>query len=241
MSPKSPFAVAAAAAAFLSMSSTAAVIAQWSVVAPIPSGSVGSNFAVGAADAGEQTAGTGLRGYHALATTVWSTPAGNGSTYAFSSNGWSVGDYYEVSVPTSGFNGGNGGSAGWLGTDISLSWDQTRSSTGPSNFRVDMSTDGTNFTTLLASYTVIQAGASGSNTLSWSTTAGVQSAFTRTISSIAGADNQSTLVFRFVNLSTVAAAGTNRIDNIVVSGTLVPAPGAVALLAVAGLVSRRRR
>jgi len=235
MSPKSPFVVAAAAAAFLSMSSTAAVIAHWSVAASIPSGAVGSNFAVGAADAGEQTAGTGLRGYHALATTVWSTPSGNGSQYSFSSNGWSVGDYYEASVPTGGYNGG------FFFTDISLSWDQTRSSTGPSNFRVDMSTDGTNFTTLLASYTVIQAGASGSNTLSWSTTAGVQSAFTRTISSIAGADNQSTLVFRFVNLSTVAAGGTNRIDNIMVSGTLVPAPGAVALLAVAGLVSRRRR
>ncbi|MBM4100809.1 MAG: hypothetical protein FJ256_00915 [Phycisphaerae bacterium] len=238
MSPKSPFVVAAAAAAFLSMSSTAAVIAHWSVVAPIPSGTVGSNFAVGAADAGEQTAGTGLRGYHALATTVWSTPSGNGSQYSFSSNGWSVGDYYEVSVPT---NGGNGGNGGFFFTDISLSWDQTRSSTGPSNFRVDMSTDGTNFTTLLASYTVIQAGASGSNTFSWSVTAGVQSAFTRTISSIAGADNQSTLVFRFVNLSTAPTTGTNRIDNIMVSGTLVPAPGAVALLAVAGLVSRRRR
>jgi len=238
MSPKSPFVVAAAAAAFLSMSSTAAVIAWWPVGAPIPAGTMGNTYSMGAADAGEQTAGTGLRGYHALATTVWSTPSGNGSQYSFSSNGWSVGDYYEVSVPT---NGGNGGSAGFFFTDISLSWDQTRSSTGPSNFRVDMSTDGTNFTTLLASYTVIQAGASGSNTFSWSVTAGVQSAFTRTISSIAGADNQSTLVFRFVNLSTAPTTGTNRIDNIMVSGTLVPAPGAVALLAVAGLVSRRRR
>jgi len=44
-----------------------------------------------------------------------------------------------------------------------------------------------------------------------------------------------------VNLSTVAAGGTNRIDNIIVSGDVVPAPGAIALLGLAGLVARRRR
>jgi MYXO-CTERM domain-containing protein len=69
----------------------------------------------------------------------------------------------------------------------------------------------------------------------------VQSAFTTTVASIAGADNQATLIFRFVNLSTVAAGGTNRIDNIVVSGAPIPAPGAIALLGLAGLAARRRR
>jgi MYXO-CTERM domain-containing protein len=104
-----------------------------------------------------------------------------------------------------------------------------------------MSTDGTNFSTILASYSVIQAGLAGTNTLAWSTANGVQSAFTTTVASIAGADNQATLIFRFVNLSTVATGGTNRIDNIVVSSGPIPAPGAIALLGLAGLATRRRR
>jgi MYXO-CTERM domain-containing protein len=195
----------------------------------VPAATTGTNYVYGAADAGDATAGTSLSAFHALAATTWSSPAGNGSTYSLSSNNWSVGDYYQISVSTTGFS------------DISLVWDQTRSSTGPSSFRVDMSTDGTNFSTILASYSVIQAGLAGTNTLAWSAANGVQSAFTTTVASIAGADNQATLIFRFVNLSTVAAGGTNRIDNIVVSSAPIPAPGAIALLGLAGLAARRRR
>jgi MYXO-CTERM domain-containing protein len=195
----------------------------------VPAATTGTNYVYGAADAGDATAGTSLSAFHALAATTWSSPAGNGSTYSLSSNNWSVGDYYQISVSTTGFS------------DISLVWDQTRSSTGPSSFRVDMSTDGTNFSTILASYSVIQAGLTGTNTLAWSAANGVQGAFTTTVASIAGADNQATLIFRFVNLSTVAAGGTNRIDNIVVSGAPIPAPGAIALLGLAGLAARRRR
>jgi MYXO-CTERM domain-containing protein len=196
----------------------------------IPAATTGSNYTYGAADAGDVTAGTSLSAFHALAATTWSTPAGNGSQYSFSSNNWSVGDYYQITLSTLGYG------------NVSLSWDQTRSSTGPSSFRVDVSTDGTNFSTILASYSVIQAGLAGSGTLAWSTNAAnYQSAFTTTLASIAGADDAASLTFRFVNLSTVAAGGTNRIDNIIVSGDVVPAPGAIALLGLAGLVARRRR
>jgi len=196
----------------------------------IPAATTGSNYTYGAADAGDATAGTSLSAFHALAATTWSTPAGNGSQYSFSSNNWSVGDYYQITLSTLGYG------------NVSLSWDQTRSSTGPSSFRVDVSTDGTNFSTILASYSVIQAGLAGSGTLSWSTSAAnYQSAFTTTLASIAGADDAASLTFRFVNLSTVAAGGTNRIDNIIVSGDVVPAPGAIALLGLAGLAARRRR
>ena len=104
-----------------------------------------------------------------------------------------------------------------------------------------MSTDGTNFTTILASYSVIQAGLAGTNTLAWSVANGVQAAFTTTVANISGADNQGTLYFRLVNQSTVATGGTNRIDNVFVNGTAVPAPGALAMLGVAGLVGSRRR
>jgi MYXO-CTERM domain-containing protein len=36
------------------------------------------------------------------------------------------------------------------------------------------------------------------------------------------------------------AGGTARIDNVLINGTAVPAPGAIALLGVAGLRRRRR-
>jgi MYXO-CTERM domain-containing protein len=196
----------------------------------IPAATNGSNYTYGAADAGDVTAGTSLSAFHALAATTWSTPAGNGSQYSFSSNNWSVGDYYQITLSTLGYG------------NVSLSWDQTRSSTGPSSFRVDVSTDGTNFSTILASYSVIQAGLAASGTVAWSTNAAnYQSAFTTTVASIAGADDAASLTFRFVNLSTVAVGGTNRIDNIIVSGDVVPAPGAIALLGLAGLAARRRR
>jgi len=217
-----------AASAALAGSAEAALVASWTISTAIPSSpaTAGSNYTYGAADIGDATSGTSLSGFHALAATVWSTPVGNGSPYSLSSNNWSVGDYYQISLSTANYSA------------ISLAWDQTRSSTGPSNFRVDMSTDGTTFNTILASYTVTQAGASG--TSSWNGTTS-QPAFTTTIANILGADNQGTLVFRFVNLSTVATGGTNRIDNITVSGTLVPAPGAMALLGVAGVCVRARR
>lgn len=217
-------------AAAISAAASAELIAGWTIPTAIPSGTTGTNYTYGAADQGVQTAGSSLSGFHALAATTWSSPAGNGSTHSLSSNNWSVGDFYQIEVSTLGY------------TDISLSWDQTRSSTGPSSFSVELSTDGTNFTTILASYTVIFAGGSGTGTLNWSTNpANNQSAFTSTVSSIVAASDISTVYFRFVNLSTVASGGTNRIDNILVNGNLIPTPGAIALLGLAGLAARRRR
>jgi MYXO-CTERM domain-containing protein len=221
--------IASAVALAASSAASAAIVAGWTMTTAVPAATTGSNYTYGAADTGDATAGTSLSGFHALAATTWSSPSGNGSQFSLSANNWSVGDYYQVTLSTVGFS------------DIYLAWDQTRSSTGPSSFRVDMSTDGTNFTTILANYAVIQAGLAGTGTLAWSTANGVQSAFTTTIASIAGADEQASLTFRFVNLSTVATGGTNRIDNIMVSSGPIPAPGAIALLGLAGLASRRRR
>ena len=223
------FLVAAAVGLAAAASASASIVAGWTITTAVPAATTGSNYTYGAADTGDAAAGTSLSGFHTLAATTWSSPAGNGSQYSLSCNNWSVGDYFQVTVSTVGFS------------DIYLAWDQTRSSTGPSSFRVDMSTDGTNFTTILASSTVIQAGLAGTNTLAWSTAAGVQSAFTTTIASIAGADNQASLTFRIVNLSTVATGGTSRVDNIYVASGPVPAPGAIALLGLAGLAARRRR
>jgi len=221
--------LASAVALAVSSAASAAIVAGWTMTTAVPAATTGTSYTYGSADTGDATAGTSLSGFHALAATTWSSPSGNGSQYSLSSNNWSVGDYYQIAVSTVGYS------------DIYLAWDQTRSSTGPSNFDVQMSTDGTNFSSILAGYSVIQAGLAGTGTLAWSIANGVQSAFTTTVASIAGADNQATLYFRFVNNSTVAAGGTNRIDNIMVSSGPIPAPGAIALLGLAGLASRRRR
>src|SRR5439155_9308812 len=61
---------------------------------------------------------------------VWSTPSGNGSTKSMSSGNWAIGDYYQFSTSTSGSTG------------VKMLVDITRSSTGPSGFGIDYSTDG---------------------------------------------------------------------------------------------------
>lgn len=181
----------------------------------------------GVADQGVLTAGSRLSTTHALAASTYTSPAGNGSTYSFSSNNWSAGDYYEARSSTLGYS------------DIYLSWDQTRSSTGPSSFLLKMSVDGgANFTTLLA-YTVLQSGGGGAPA-TWSTT--TTFAMYRTQLSVADAANRAEVIFRFESVASAASTGSNRIDNVYISsGGAVPGPGALALVGLAGFVGSRRR
>jgi len=221
----------ASAAIATASAASADVIAGWSMPTAVAAATTGTNYTYGAADLGALTSGTSLSGFHTASATTWSSPAGNGSTYSLSSNNWATGDYYQVSMATTGYS------------DISVSWDQTRSSTGPAAFSLTMSTDGgANFTTLLASYTVVQAGLAGSGTSTWSTTTN-QTGFTTTTVVGISAANKSNVLFRFSSLSTTSSAGTGRVDNISVTGAVVavPSPGAVTLVGLAGLVARRRR
>src|SRR5262245_5000622 len=69
-----------------------------------------SNAPTVAAERGLNAGNTALAeatGFHTLNTTIWSGPAGNGSLgtpsgASFSSNVWSVGDYYQFKVNTTG-------------------------------------------------------------------------------------------------------------------------------------------
>jgi len=201
---------------------SADVIAGWSIPTAVTA-TTAATYSYGAANLGAQVSGSMLSGTHSSASTAWSSPAGNGSTYALSSNGWNVGDYYQISLATTGYNA------------VSVAWDQTRSSTGPAGFEAVLSVDGGSTFSSLGAYTV--------NQVSWSTSVPVTTSSFASVAS--AADNQASVIIRFkvVTAGTSTTTGTNRIDNISVNGTVVPvpSPGAIALVGLAGLVARRRR
>ncbi|MEI6475620.1 MAG: hypothetical protein WCO75_09525, partial [Planctomycetota bacterium] len=201
----------------------------------------GTYYSVGIGDQGVAAAGTNLSSTHQLASsganaTSYTSPAGNGSLYAFSSNVWKAGDYYQASFSGTGYS------------DLSFGWDFTRSATGPATWTVIMSVDGgTNWSTLVASYAAIVNAAAPSGAGAW-TTATYNAAYTSSIALGAAANNAASIIVRVqatvdpVNSTGVyQAGGTARIDNVLINGTAVPAPGAIALLGVAGLTGLRRR
>jgi methionine-rich copper-binding protein CopC len=174
----------------------ATTIAQWNFESPNPADATDAATypnliapAVGTGNAG---------GFHTSALTDWTTPAGNGSADSFSSNNWAIGDYYQFSTSSSNY------------TDIQVIWHQTRSSTGPSDFKLAYSTDGTTFTDFDTYVIPANTWSSGSPVAG--------SVFTRDLSAVAALDNQATVYFRLIATIAGAAAGSNRVDNFTVNG-----------------------
>lgn len=166
------------------------------------------------------------------ATPTYSSPAGNGSAHSFSANGFAVGGYYQFSINSTNFAG------------LSVSYDQGGSGTGPRDFVFQYSTNGgSTFTTLAGSaYQLANVNFVPGT---------VNPAFTHTfdLSSITGLDSNANDVFRItvadnVSISggTIAAAGTDRIDNFTLS--TVPEPstvfGGLLTLGAVGWSQRRR-
>jgi hypothetical protein len=204
-------------------------IAQWTFETSVPA-SAGS-FAA------EVGSGSAL-GFHAGAST-YSSPVGNGSAHSFSSNTWAVGDYYQFQVSTAGYD------------SIALTWDQTSSNTGPRNFKLAYSTNGTTFTDF-ASYSVL---ANAAPNATWASTGTPKSIYNLTdnLGAIPALNNQAAAYFRLVDVSTVSAnglvvasGGTDRVDNFTVTGSViasVPEPESYAMmlagLGLMGVVARR--
>jgi hypothetical protein len=220
--------VAALAAAAAATPASAVTVAQWTFETSLPltagpfSPEVGSGSALGS---------------HASASSVYSSPVGNGSAKSFSSNYWAVGDYYQFKVDTTGLSG------------VTLSWDQTSSGTGPRDFKLAYSTNGTNFTDFY-SYSVLANAAP--NPVWNGTTSSSLYTLTSNLTGVSALNNQATVYFRLIDNGTVSAsggtigtAGTDRVDNFTVMAAAVPEPGTYALLlaglAVIGSAARRRR
>lgn len=182
------------------------------------------------AEAGLFAGASTATGVHLTSNADWSSPVGNGSLESFSVNEWQVSDYWQFQTNSVGYQ------------DISISWDQTGSGTGPRDFLLQYSTDGTNFTTF-SNYQMTSPAVSWSSALPVANTS-----YSFDLSSIVALNEATSLYFRFTmdtNISitgaTVGTGGTNRIDNVVISGNVVPGPGALVLLGLAGVIGSRRR
>lgn len=219
------------------VSASAATIAKWTFETSIPGGTglTAATISNIAAEIGTGTAS----GVHASASTVWSNPTGNASIESLSSNFWATGDYLQFSASASSFTG------------ITVSWDQTKSSTGPASFKIAYSTNGTTFTDH-ASYTVV-GGAAGSVTYSdlttgtgWSTTkTATNTSFIYSFPDAHVLSGATSVYFRLISEVTPATAGTSRVDNFEISGTAIPEASSFATLVGLGALgfcaSRRRR
>jgi len=176
-------------------------------------------------------------GFHTSTATVWSSPTGNGSAKSLSANNWSVGDYFQFQVSTIGFSG------------LSLSYDQTGSSTGPRDFALSYSLNGTTFTSIGSTYSVLLNGAPQT---AWNSGAS-SSVFTLSydLGAFSDINNASSVTFRITDMTTTsigggttASAGTDRVDNFSVFTTPVPEPSSVVLGiagGLAGLIIWKRR
>jgi hypothetical protein len=219
------------ASACVSQIASADTLAEWTFESSIPTtaGPLAAEVGTGSA-----------LGYHAGAA-AYSNPVGNGSVESFSSSFWAIGDYYQFSVGSLGYQG------------LGISFDQVSSSTGPGQFYVayssdGYSSDGLTFTQFGSTYAVLTN--SGPN--AWSSGAAITAtSYTFNLSSIAALDNSAAIYFRLVDASTVAAngatvltTGTSRVDNFVITASPVPEPSPMALVGgfgLLGLVMAARR
>lgn len=158
-----------------------------------------------------------------------SSPAGQGSAKSFSSNGWNTGEYFQFASSTAGYG------------NVSVEWDQTGSDTGPRDFKLAYSTDGSTFTDV-APYAVAN--------VSWSSTTPHTNPLDHFKFDLSTAlNNASTAYFRLIDTSTtsinggtVGTSGTSRIDNFTITGDPVPLPAtATAGALLLGVLTTKRR
>jgi len=225
--------------ALIATAAQAATITQWTFETSLPN-STGAAIGPLAAEVGTGSAS----GVHASDLTAYVSPAGNGSIASFSSNRWAIGDYYQFATATTGFTG------------ISISLDQTRSSTGPAEFSLSYSTNGTDYNAVSGATWSVTASTTGNITYSDTTTGNswsqsktaTNTSVSFDLSVISALNDAASVSFRIISTSTPGSTGgTNRVDNVTIAGTAIsaiPEPSSTAALAglvVFGAVASRRR
>ena len=162
---------------------------------------------------GAQTTTAEASGLHVATATSYTLPVGNGSSKALNANNWTTNDYCQFKVSTAGYQA------------VKLRFDQTASSTGPAQFRVAYSTDGTSFVTH-SNYDVPKT---NNTVVTWSaTSSNAASTVAFDLSALTELDNCTDVYFRILPRSsvsmggaTVAATGTSRIDNVAIEATTI--------------------
>lgn len=118
-------------------------------------------------------------------------------------------------------------------TNIVFSFASQRTATGGANATVQYSLDGSSFTNL---GTIVP----GASSPGFAGSSIITSDYFFSFNAL-GAANKNTVYFRINVAGASSASGNHRYDNLVVQGDLVPAPGAMALLGLGGIVAGRRR
>jgi hypothetical protein len=214
--------------------SQASIMAQWTFESsqPAASGSSSGNFA---AENGIYSSTSLASGFHAASST-YSSPPGDRSANSFSSTAWAMGDYYQFTSSTLGYN------------NVNVSFEAASSSTGPKDFQLSYSTDGTTFI-LATTYSVL---VNGSPNTAWSASMSAASAAVYDFSfNLSALNTQNNIYIRLIDNSTTSAgggtvgtSGTSRVDDFTISASPIPEPStfiAGALLGLPFALQRFRR
>ena len=186
----------------ITLGSPIVALAQWTFETSVPTSAGPHSPEIGSGQA---------TGNHASGSTTYNNPVGNGSTESFSSNYWASGDYYQFKTSSYGYQ------------NITIDFDQTGSNTGPRDFKIQYSTDGSTFTDLSGGSYQLTAD-------SWSSSGDPKTASSRTfdLSSVTALNNQANIYIRLtVSSSTaidggsIATTGTGRVDNVTIKGAAI--------------------
>ncbi len=234
-------ALALVAGAAIANTASADLLAYWNFNASTGQSGAGTlgvlNSTAVNAGAGTLTIGGGL----VFNTTATSTPTGHVGTFAGNALNSLFGDVGGGALAVVGSIGNVSSNSvtangGWVQFAISTS--------GYTNLVMSFAGrgTGTGFGSVNSAVNTVQTSTDGVNFASFTTYESRQTSFqTYTFNFGAGLNNQSTVFVRLLLDGATSGNGNNRIDNVQFNATAIPAPGALALVGLGGLVAARRR